>query len=299
MTEALQRAAKSFGEEAVILNSRETPSDLRSYGRFEVVATVSPADAPPQFASIPAGSSEPIAPRESQNGRMLAADEVHLLAGLNGTGKTTAALKMAIQQGVWKGRATAILHFDTKRMARLETIEWYCQAAGVLHWTPATFEKPPSHGPSRSVELLLIDTSGLPGDAPLPELLIDLLSGPRSHAHLVAPAWAGASYFEAVQHLLSRFKVQYLLPTFLDDSLLSQDAAAAAAKLDLGVRFLSSGPKVPNGFWESGEAQLASAAKQLASTKRIGPRIASPVASGSSDLSRGSGFEVSAPELVS
>ncbi len=273
MTEAMQRAAKSFGEDALILNSRETPADLRGHGRFEVVATISPADAPPQLAAL--GESGEANEKPTLSGfrgpREFRAGTVQLMAGLNGAGKTTAALKLAVAQGIWKGRTTAILHFDVNRLARRDAMDWYCQAAGIQHLTPESVEKPDA---TCDVDLLVVDTSGMSADAALPSWLQDRVVADGYSGHLVVPAWAGEAYFKAASPLVAKLRIEYVLPTFLDDSLLSEEAAAAAARLDLGVRYLSSGAKVPGGFWDSSDAQLATAAEHLAGGREVGKPIA-------------------------
>src|SRR5262245_52952327 len=113
MSEAMQKAAKQLGDDALILNSRETPADLRSHGRFEVVATVTHEQTPAALAALLSESPES-APVPKPVEKPLER-EIHLFAGLNGSGKTTCALKMAIKRGVWQGKSTAILHFDTSR----------------------------------------------------------------------------------------------------------------------------------------------------------------------------------------
>jgi flagellar biosynthesis GTPase FlhF len=271
MAEAMQRAAKQLGDDALILNSRETPVDLRSHGRFEVVATVTHEQTPSALAALLSAPEAPLPASAPSPQR-----EIHLLAGLNGAGKTTCALKLAVKRGVWLGKPTAILHFDTSRIARQESLLWYCQAAGVRCLSPADLGRLHAQDELASIEMLLVDTSGMSHEGALPDYVIALLDDANYSGHLVAPSWAGPSYFTAAQPLIRRFRLQYFLPTFLDDSMLSEDSSNAAAKLDLGVRFLSSGGKAPNGLWQSDEANLAelAAASGTATASAIGPRIA-------------------------
>lgn len=270
MSEAMQKAAKQLGDDALILNSRETPADLRSHGRFEVVATVTHEQTPAALAALLAE------PAKQETAPPVLQREIHLFAGLNGSGKTTCALKMAVKRGVWQGKSTAILHFDTSRIARQESLVWYCQAAGIRCLSPMELSRPEVKEELARIEILLIDTSAMAHEGSLPDYLPPLLKDANYNGHLVAPAWAGSSYFTAAQPLIHRFQLQYFLPTFLDDSMLSEDSANAAAKLDLGVRFLSSGGKAPNGLWQSDEAHLAelAAARSKGSLPEIGPRIA-------------------------
>lgn len=274
MSEAMQKAAKQLGDDALILNSRETPADLRSHGRFEVVATVTHEQTPSALAALLSEKPKPeAAPPVPQR-------EIHLFAGLNGSGKTTCALKMAVKRGVWQAKTTAILHFDTSRIARQESLAWYCQAAGIRCLSPLELSRPEGKDELARIEVLLIDTSAMAHEGPLPDYLAPLLDDENYSGHLVAPAWASSSYFTAAQPQIQRFHLQYFLPTFLDDSMLSEDSANAAAKLDLGVRFLSSGGKAPNGLWQSDEAHLAELAAARAkgalpeNGTQIGPRIA-------------------------
>lgn len=270
MSEAMQKAAKQLGDDALILNSRETPADLRSHGRFEVVATLTQEQSPAALSALLTNVAPPPAPPPVHR-------EIHLFAGLNGSGKTTCALKMAVKRGVWAGKSTAILHFDTSRIARQESLLWYCQAAGIRCLTPLELSQAEARRELPQIELLLVDTSALSHEGELPDYLEDCFAEENYHGHLVAPSWASANYFTAAQALIHRFRLQYFLPTFLDDSMLSEDSANAAAKLDLGVRFLSSGAKAPNGLWQSDEAHLAelAAARTTQGAPENGQKIAS------------------------
>lgn len=272
MSEAMQKASKQLGDDALILNSRETPADMRSHGRFEVVATITHEQTPAALAALlsEAPAAAPVVPPAPTE------REIHLFAGLNGSGKTTCALKMAVKRGVWQGKSTAILHFDTSRIARQESLLWYCQAAGLRCLSPLDLSRIDAKEELARIEVLIVDTSAMANEGALPDYVASLFTDANYNGHLVAPAWAGANYFTAVQPLVHRFRLQYFLPTFLDDSMLSEDSANAAAKLDLGVRFLSSGGKAPNGLWESSDANLAELAAARSNVKEtaIGPRIA-------------------------
>ncbi|MDX2266591.1 MAG: hypothetical protein NW208_00705 [Bryobacter sp.] len=203
---------------------------------------------------------------------------LHLLAGLAGVGKTTAALKLAISQGLWKGRAVGMFHFDTSRMARQQSMEWYCQAAGITLFSPL---QPPQREQLNLLDFLVIDTSSISRITAetCGEPLFEILQNPESgsdwqiFAHLVAPAWAGANYFSAARKQSLPCDLKYLLPTFLDCSLLGEEAMTAAAACDLGVHYLSSGAKVPNGLFESGEQQLAELASALSENSVAGPAL--------------------------
>jgi flagellar biosynthesis GTPase FlhF len=290
MSEAMQKAAKQLGDDALILNSRETPADLRSHGRFEVVATVTHEQSPAALAALLA---EPAAPETTPPALQR---EIHLFAGLNGSGKTTCALKMAVKRGVWLGKSTAILHFDTSRIARQESLLWYCQAAGIRCLSPMDLSRLEAKDELARIEVLLIDTSAMANEGALPDYLTPFLSDANYSGHLVAPSWASSSYFTAAQPLIHRFRLQYFLPTFLDDSMLSEDSANAAAKLDLGVRFLSSGGKAPNGLWQSDEAHLAelAAARSNPPAAKLGAEIGPKIAStpGRSSYSRAAASEM-------
>lgn len=272
MPEAMHNATKQLGEDALILNSRETPADLRSHGRFEVVATVLPvaSTGSNRGEGRPAVGQVPPSPEASPVAR-----EIHLFAGLGGAGKTTCALKAAVKNGIWAGRTTAILHFDTSRIARQESLAWYCQAAGIRCLSPMELTRHEGLMELTRHQLLVIDASSMAAEGPLPDYLVELVQHPEYHGHLVAPSWASASYFMAAHWLVQRFRLRYFLPTFLDEAMLGEEAAAAAAKLDLGVRFLSSGGKVPNGLWESDESHLAELAR--GGQDPSGPRIAPTV----------------------
>lgn len=287
MNEAMLRATREFGEDALILNSRETPGDLRGQGRFEVVATVMegeirfPGNPVTEPSRASASSVSPGIKKDLQSPKV-----VHVLAGLAGAGKTTAALKLAISQGLWKGRSVGAFHFDTSRMARQQSMEWYCQAAGISLYSPLS---PPTKAQLELLDFLVIDTSNTAKiDADnLGRALYEILEGAKADqdwqifAHLVAPAWAGANYFGAARKQSLPCELKYLLPTFLDCSLLGEEAMTAAASCDLGVHYLSSGSKVPNGLYESGEQQLAELASALSenpaseSTLGNGQQIAS------------------------
>ncbi len=260
MHEAMQSATRQLGEDALILNSRETPLELRSHGRFEVVATIEgPLGSRDEFLPLPPALAGP---------RQTAPSEVHVLVGLNGCGKTTCALKLAVRLGVWQGRKTAIVHFDMHRIARREALAWYGEAAGIACLDGAGFDR------LQDFELLIVDTSGAP--AKLPHWLESLAQHEGYSAHLVAPAWAGENYFRAAQPLATACRARYVLPTFLDDAQFGGDAAAAAAKLDLGVRFQSIGAKVPQGLEQLGAEKRT---LPTSSTPSPAPSISRPITS--------------------
>jgi hypothetical protein len=163
---------------------------------------------------------------------------------------------MAIVQGIWKGRRVGFLHFDTQRIARQQSVEWYCQAAGIPLWNS---REEMEVSDWETLDLIVVDCSGVPSHTTAQELLPASKNMKRRKicSHLVAPAWAGPTYFDACRNLAQAGEARYLLPSFLDTGFLHEDAAAAAARADLGVRFLSAGGKVPSGFYESGDKGLA------------------------------------------
>jgi flagellar biosynthesis protein FlhF len=280
--EALRRQVEEIRE----LLARTTPSasglrsqtELAAQALTEVVARalidagVEPAlareieDATRQRVmrrSVPRiGFPRPATGSEAQNLRLEAAEEISAhfevdpevgrvtaLVGPPGCGKTTTLVKLAIQQGLARGRAVHLISTDTHRIGGAEQLRAYASILGAgfqaVDNAPALAQAIDSATPDT---LVLIDTPGYSAAA-LPDLgseFSTLLSRRQDiDTHLVLTASMRVEDLYKTARLYDVFRPAKLLFTRLDEATSLAAAFCVAARGNNPVSFLTTGQSVP------------------------------------------------------
>lgn len=170
------------------------------------------------------------------------------LIGPPGSGKTSALVKLAVQQGIGAGRSVEILTTDTFRIAAAEELRSYAAILGIgcqVLETPAGLARAITE--FRAKDLILIDTPGLcQAEWAACEELAELMSAHGSiDTHLVLPASMRAADLRRVAEQYSIFRPRKLLFTRLDETQTFGPLVSRSARLGLPVSFLSRGQRIP------------------------------------------------------
>jgi flagellar biosynthesis protein FlhF len=171
------------------------------------------------------------------------------LVGPPGAGKTTVLVKLAVSQGLAKGRPVRLITTDTQRIGAAEQLRTY---ASILS-TPlqavesvAALEMAIEAAPSNAV--VLIDTPGLG-----PALLADTGNGLAAFlgrrqdidTHLVLTAAAGACDIESAARRYEMFSPSRLLFTRLDEASSLGAMFCEAVRNSAPLSFFSTGQLIP------------------------------------------------------
>jgi len=170
------------------------------------------------------------------------------LVGPPGSGKTSALVKLAVQQGIGAGRSVQILTADTFRIAAAEELRSYAAILGIgcqVVETPAGLARAITE--FRAKDLILIDTPGLcQAEWAASEDLAELMSGHGSiDTHLVLAASMRAADLRRVAEQYSIFRPRKLLFTRLDETQTFGPLVSRSARMGLPISFLSRGQRIP------------------------------------------------------
>jgi flagellar biosynthesis GTPase FlhF len=251
MDVALQSAGKEMGEDALILNTREAPSEFRHFGRYEVVCAVAdnPDTLPPAEAK-PAPAAR-IVPAETS----VQPARVIFLVGPSGAGKSSACSKIAIHSKFTLGLSPAVLSWDTGRVGGADFVKSYCEIAGIPFSEVDSLDSFRSAlSQFRDADLVLVDTAALEGNDVLStetQSAIDSLSQPE--IHLVLSGAYSSSYLSACRKTYSRFRPEYLLPTHLDEARMDLAAPELQDLSTLTIRWCGTGRAVPEDLQDAGK----------------------------------------------
>jgi flagellar biosynthesis protein FlhF len=174
---------------------------------------------------------------------------VTALVGPPGCGKTTTLVKLAIQQGLARGRAVRLISTDTARIGGAEQLRTYAAILGTpfqaVESTAALSNAIESAPPSA---IVLIDTAGYSA-ALLSDLGGDLAAFlSRRHdidTHLVLTASMRLDDLYRAAKLYDGFRPTKLLFTRLDEASSLGAVFCVAARRNNPVSFLSAGQSVP------------------------------------------------------
>jgi flagellar biosynthesis protein FlhF len=170
------------------------------------------------------------------------------LIGPPGSGKTSALVKLAVQQGIGAGRSVEILTTDTFRIAAAEELRSYAAILGIgcqVLETPAGLARAITE--FRTKDLILIDTPGLcQAEWAACEELAELMSAHGSiDAHLVLSASMRAADLRRIAEQYSIFRPRKLLFTHMDETQTFGPLVSRSARMALPVSFLSRGQRIP------------------------------------------------------
>jgi flagellar biosynthesis GTPase FlhF len=280
---AMTLARRELGAEAMLLNSRPSPTEARHLGPYEVVFATVPDHSPPTLlranpqpylpgrelsadSLMDAGFERQLAERivaahplspvdflatlvqaEPVLAELTNGREMAALIGPSGRGKTTTLVKLAIANGLAQRKPVRIYSADYLRIgasAPLRTL------AGILGVTFESFESPAAlnHALTHAMPgLTLIDTPGFgPRDHDAAQALARVLTAqPVLSVHLVLRADTTHTALSAAIERFACFRPARLLFTGLDEAPHLGSMFSAAVGAQLPISFLTNGQSIP------------------------------------------------------
>ena len=196
---------------------------------------------------------------DSELGVAGAPARVVALVGPPGAGKTSALVKLAVQQGLGAGQPVQILTVDTFRIAAAEELRSYAAILGIscqVLETPTALAQalsqrgtfaPCDKDDRGSKSLILIDTPGLClSELESSEDLAALLAThPAVDTHLVLPASMRAADMRRLSEQYSIFRPRKLLFTRLDETETLGPILSRSVRMGMPISFLSRGQRIP------------------------------------------------------
>jgi len=245
-TEAVAQALVEAGVEPTLAREIGEAARLRASRRFV-----------PRF-----GAPRPAAGAGAPNLLLEAAEEISAsiavapeigrvtaLIGPPGCGKTTTLVKLAVSQGLARGRAVRLISADTHRIGAAEQLRTYAAILGAPFEaveSAAALAQAIQSAPSSA--LVLIDTPGY-GAAMLRDLGGDLAAflGGRQDidTHLVLTASMRLEDLYNTARLYDAFRPAKLLFTRVDETSSLAAVFCVAARRNMPVSFLSTGQAIP------------------------------------------------------
>lgn len=244
MDGAMQSASKELGEEALILNTRESPKEFRHYGKYEVVCAVAQAPAEP----APAAAVEARTNRKEHLGEgQPRTARLMFLVGPSGAGKTSSCAKIAIHSKFSKGSNPAVISWDSGRVGGADFLRAYCDIAGLPFRQVVSrqdfFEALDAFADN---DLLVVDTPSLGGCDSLHQEIIETISKlPHAEIHLVLSGAFSKEYLTVSDSAYQRFSPGFLLPTHLDEARMDLNAEGMDRLRTLAIRWCGTGRSVP------------------------------------------------------
>ncbi len=256
MDGALQCASKELGDEALILNTRQTPKEFLHFGKYEVVCATAQEpeiEKPQPAAPVTSTASEP---------KANASQRLALFVGPSGAGKSTSCAKAAIQARFEQSLNVAVLSWDASRVGSSDGLRAYCDIAGISFeeiTSAASFDDAMKR--SATCDLILVDTPSLEGSIPLEREISQLpASYPNAEMHLVLSSTSSAAYLNASYRKYSRFHVTHLLPTHTDEAQMDLNGAANDNLNALTIRWCGTGRAVPEDLQDANQVLRRAAA---------------------------------------
>lgn len=177
------------------------------------------------------------------------ARKIAAFIGPPGVGKTTALVKLAVQQGVAARRPTQILSVDTQRVGGSEQLRTFSTILGVaLQIFQTVGALGQALEQSGRHQLTLIDTPGL-GNAEMAQnadLARFLEAQPEVDTHLVLSCSMQSTDLTRVADRFAAFGPAKLLFTRLDETQSYGSIVTQAFRMGLPVSFLTTGQRIPD-----------------------------------------------------
>ena len=229
LAQLLAAVRLAFGEDALVVSTRG-PAQTGGHD-YEVIAA--PADAIlPAPASV-ASTERPL---------------VVALVGPPGGGKTTTAVKLALNPFAYGGRSVGLLTLDTFRAAGIEQLGIFAEIAGIpleIAYTAEDVDGAIDRLGDRDV--VIIDTPGRgTGDRTRTELRALLAAASPNEVHLVLPAGLRSDVAMAARDAHRWCGVTHLLLTQVDEVPGRSGISELRHQLGLPVRWTASGQEVPS-----------------------------------------------------
>jgi flagellar biosynthesis protein FlhF len=182
------------------------------------------------------------------------------LVGPPGSGKTTTLVKLAVAEGLMKGKAIRIVSADTQRIAASEQLRIYAAILGVPFQsveTIAALTHAIDSTPANT--LLLIDTPGLSPAAlegPAADLAGFLRRRQDIDTHVVLTAPTRQRDLEAANDRFAIFNPKALIFTKLDETTALGGLFSESARTDTPLSFFANGQGVPENLAAASTALL-------------------------------------------
>ena len=264
---ALTLAKREMGEDAMLLNTRQSPAEARHLGQYEAIfatndvlpgharGTTDPEPAATQPDSEYMESqikAEPILAHQKDN-RTIAA-----FIGPTGRGKTTTLVKLAVTHGLSKRKPVRIFSADYLRAAAPQQLRTLSAILGVTFESfssPATLDHALRHP---LPGLTLIDTPGFgPRDHDASAALARCLTAHSAiDSHLVLRADSSSAALSTAIDRFACFRPARLLFTGLDEVSLTTNLFDAASRSKLPVSFLANGQSIPEDIEPASTARI-------------------------------------------
>jgi flagellar biosynthesis protein FlhF len=188
---------------------------------------------------------------------------VTALIGPPGCGKTTTLVKLAIQQGVARGRAVRLISTDTHRIGGAEQLRAYATILGAtFHAVESTAALAQAIEAAAPETLVLIDTPGYSA-AMLRDLGGDLAAFLNRRqdidTHLVLTASTRIEDLHKTARLYDSFRPAKLLFTKLDETNSLAAVFCAAARCNYPISFLCAGQSIPEDLEPASKEKITEA----------------------------------------
>jgi flagellar biosynthesis protein FlhF len=173
------------------------------------------------------------------------------LVGPPGAGKTTAAVKIALNSGGFGGKSVGLLTLDTYRVGGVEQLQTYAEIAS-LPLEVIYHAREVSSAMTRLADrdVIVIDTPGRwIEDSEWAEALDTLAP---DEVHFVVPAGLRIDVAKSLKHRYDGAGVSHVLFSKLDEVPAGAGLAEVADALGLSARWISDGPDVPDALSPAG-----------------------------------------------
>lgn len=166
------------------------------------------------------------------------------VVGPPGAGKTSALVKLAIQQGVSLHKRVLFLSLDMYRIGAAEELQSYAAISGVGCQVLETGAALPQ-ALSAEADLILIDTPGFSQNTMDENLAQALAAQPEIDTHLVLPASMRSADLKRAAEQYAIAKPQKLLFTRLDETQTFGPLLNHSVRMGLPLSFLANGQRIP------------------------------------------------------
>lgn len=261
MDQAFQAATTEMGEEALILNTREAPSEFRHFGKYEVVCAC--ANPPQQSAPPPVPLTTPV-----PSTPVIAAQyrRIVVLVGPSGAGKTSCCAKIAIKAKCAGNASPALLTWDSTRVGGPDLLRSFADISGIpIRELESPEDLEASLHELRSHDLLIVDTPALSIDQDLALLIAAAhrklaTAGDTVETHLVLSGAFSSVYLQKCFTRYSIFNPMFLLPTHLDEATLDLSSPGLESLAGLRLEWCATGRAVPEDLQEAAQVLAKAAA---------------------------------------